>query len=82
MLCEPAAMEKSCPAPVRLTVCGLFEALSVIESIAVRAPLAVGLKTTPMEQLAPAAKLLPQELVATKSTALLVTLMMVSAVAP
>jgi hypothetical protein len=34
------------PAPLRLTVCGLFAALSLIESVAVRRPVAEGVKVT------------------------------------
>ena len=48
------------PIPVRLTFCGLPAALSVTLSIAVRVPDAVGLNSTLMLQLAPAARELPQ----------------------
>ena len=48
------------PIPVRLTFCGLPAALSVTLSIAVRVPDAVGLNSTLMLQLAPAASELPQ----------------------
>ena len=34
------------PVPLRLTVCGLFAALSLIESVAARLPVAEGLKVT------------------------------------
>jgi hypothetical protein len=34
------------PVPLRLTVCGLFAALSLIESVAVRLPVAVGVNVT------------------------------------
>jgi hypothetical protein len=34
------------PVPLRLTVCGLFAALSLIESVAVRLPAAEGVKVT------------------------------------
>ncbi len=51
------------PVPVSATVCGLFVAESVKLSVAVRAPDAVGLKTTEAEQLAAAARLAPQLLV-------------------
>jgi hypothetical protein len=40
------------PVPLRLTLCGLFAALSVIVRLAVLAPLAVGLKVSPSAQLA------------------------------
>jgi len=48
------------PVPVRLAVCGLFVALSVTLSVAVRVPAAVGLKVTLIVQFAPAATLAPQ----------------------
>jgi hypothetical protein len=43
------------PVPVRLTVCGLPAALSVMLSVAVRVPTAVGVNVTLMVQLDPAA---------------------------
>ncbi len=49
--------------PVRETVWGEPEALSAMLSDPVRAPDAVGLKVTAMEQLAAAARLVPQVLV-------------------
>ena len=55
------------PVPVRLTVCGLPEALSEMESDAVRDPIAVGANVTLRLQLAPAATLAPQVLVWAKS---------------
>jgi hypothetical protein len=48
------------PVPDKLTVCGLLEALSEIESVPVRAPAAVGAKTTPIWQVFPAANVAPQ----------------------
>ena len=48
------------PVPDRATDCGLPEALSATESVAERGPFATGVKVTPMEQLAPAARLVPQ----------------------
>ena len=42
------------PIPVKLTVCGLLEALSVILTAAVLAPAAVGVKVTEMMQTAAA----------------------------
>ena len=48
------------PTPARLTFCGLPAALSVTLNIAVRVPDAVGLNSTMMLQLAPAASELPQ----------------------
>src|SRR5437764_14923083 len=44
------------PFPLSATVCGLLPALSATDSVPVRAPEAVGVKVTLMEQLAPAAK--------------------------
>ena len=46
--------------PVNATVCGVFIAESVKLSVALRVPAAVGLKTTEAEQLAAAARLVPQ----------------------
>ena len=51
------------PVPVRLTVCGLPVALSVTVIVPGWLPVAVGLKVTLMEQLAPAATEAPQVLV-------------------
>lgn len=48
-------------------LCGLPEALSVTESEALRAPVAVGLNVTLMVQFAPAATLEPHVLVSAKS---------------
>jgi hypothetical protein len=52
------------PLPVRATDCGLLVAESVKLSVAVRAPLAVGLNTTEAEQVLAAARLVPQVLLA------------------
>ena len=52
------------PVPARLTVCGLFAALSVIVKVPAAAPRTVGEKVTPMAHVAPAAILAPQLLVA------------------
>jgi hypothetical protein len=51
------------PVPVSGTVCGLFEALSVIVRLPVRTPTWVGVNVTLIRQLAPAASVLPQGLV-------------------
>ena len=53
--------------PVRLMVWGLLGALSVIVTVPVRVPAAVGLKVTLMVQLPPAATEPPQVLVWAKS---------------
>ena len=55
------------PVPVRPAVCGLPVALSETETVAERAPLALGVKETVMEQLLPAARLEPQLFVCWKS---------------
>ena len=46
--------------PDKVTVCGLFEALSEIESVPVKAPIWVGVKVTPIWQLFPPASVAPQ----------------------
>jgi hypothetical protein len=48
------------PVPDSGTVCGLFEALSLIVMLPVRVPTCVGVKVTLMMQFAPAASVLPQ----------------------
>jgi hypothetical protein len=58
------------PVPVRLTVWGLLATLSVRVTVAVRAPLAAGVKVTLIVQLVPAATELPHVLVSAKSLAL------------
>ncbi len=73
------------PVPDRDMVCGEEAALSLTLSVAVRAPLAVGLNATLIEQFAPAAKLAPQVLFSVKSDALApptVTLEIVSDAVP
>ena len=55
------------PVPVRLIACGLTAASSVIVSVAVLAPGAVGVNVTLMVQLAPAATVEPQVFVWAKS---------------
>ena len=57
------------PVPATLTFCGLAPPLSVTESVAVRFPVADGVNVTVIEQLAPAATLVPQVLVSAKSAA-------------
>lgn len=54
------------PVPVKLTVCGLFVALSATESIPVSEPTAVGANATWIMQLPPATRLDPQLLVSAK----------------
>jgi hypothetical protein len=48
------------PVPDSVTFCGLLEALSLIESVPVRDPAAVGVKTTPIWQVFPPANVAPQ----------------------
>ena len=55
------------PFPVRLTVCGLFAALSVMVSVPVRLPVAEGVNVTEIVHDAFIAKLAPQFDVALKS---------------
>ena len=50
------------PVPLRLTFCGLLEALSVKVSVPPAVPVAVGVNVTPTAQPAPAARLAPQVL--------------------
>jgi hypothetical protein len=55
------------PVPVRVTICGLPTALSVMVIAALRFPVAAGVKLTLIVQLAPAATELPQVVVSGKS---------------
>jgi hypothetical protein len=55
------------PDPVRLTVCGLPLALSVMVRVPLRVPVAVGVKVTLIAQVEPAATPLPQLFVSAKS---------------
>ena len=68
------------PVPLRLTVCGLFAAASVKVSVPVAAPVAAGVKVTPTVQVAPAATLLPQVLLAIVKWAVAAMLVKLSAV--
>ena len=61
------AITGAVPVPVSETVCGLFEALSVMVSAPVREPLAVGVNVTLTVQLELAPTLAPQLLVCAKS---------------
>ena len=73
------------PVPVKVADWGLPEALSVMVTEALRAPLAVGVNVTLMEQLAPAATLAPQVLVCAKSPLLvpvMAMLVMLIAIVP
>jgi hypothetical protein len=68
------------PVPVRLTVCGLFEALSLNVSVPPREPVAVGKNFTLIVHVAPAAMLAPQVLVAIEKSPLVEMLENASAV--
>ena len=76
------------PEPLKATVCGLPAALSVMDTLALRVPVAVGVKVTLMVQEAPAAsvlELLGQVLVCAKSPLLVPVrpiLLMVRAAVP
>src|SRR5207302_1122473 len=71
------------PAPLRVTICGLPVALSVMVMAAVRLPAAPGVKLTLMVQLAPAATEVPQVSVWAKSPVLVpVTAMLETLSAP
>ena len=71
---------KSAPLPPKLTTCGLPVALSVMVKEPVLPPAAVGVKVTLMAQFAPAAKLVPQELVCAKSPAVTMLVIVKAAV--
>jgi hypothetical protein len=58
------------PVPVRLTVCGLFVALSLNVSVPAREPVVAGENVTPIVQVVPAAILAPQVLVAMEKSPL------------
>src|ERR1019366_2120303 len=68
------------PVPLRLTFCGLFEAVSVKVSVPEAAPVAVGVNVTPTAQLAAAARLVPQVLLEIAKGPLMPTPEMVRAV--
>jgi hypothetical protein len=73
------------PVPARAAVWGLFGALSVMVRVPDLAPEAAGVNVTLIEQLAPAAKLVPQVFVCEKSPLLVpvkVMLVRVSAAVP
>ena len=74
------ATVKSVPVPVRLTVCGLFDASLVATREPVRVPDAVGVKVTAMVQTAPIASELPQLLLWVKSPPGTMLLMLIVAV--
>lgn len=70
--------EGGSPVPLRFMVAGVAEALSVMVSVAVRVPVAVGLKVTKIVQLEPAEIEVPHVLASEKAAALVpVTAMLV-----
>jgi hypothetical protein len=82
VVAELETTEKSIPVPVSVTVCELFDALSLIVKVPVLTPPAVGSKNTPMAQLEFTERLLPQELSSPKSEGLAVILAIFSAELP
>ncbi len=68
------------PVPLRVTFCGLFEALSVKVNVPLAAPVVVGVNVIPTAQLAPAATLVPQVLLAIAKGPLIPTLEILRAV--
>ena len=70
------------PVPEREMLCGLPEPLDVIINCPLLVPDAVGSKDTPIVQLPEGGKLPEQPLVAAKSVAVLVTVVMVSGATP
>src|ERR1700739_1202048 len=68
MNCSPAGAVAAA-VPVRATCCGELEWLSAILRVAARAPVAVGVKVTEMEQVDPGDSADPQVLVWLKSPA-------------
>jgi hypothetical protein len=79
---EDDVMEKSFPAPVSVTVCGLFAALSEIVRVPTLVPEAVGSKKTPIVQLVFGGTLFVQSLSKPKSTGLVIVLVIVSETVP
>ena len=64
---ETVDRETASPPPLSDTVCGELPALSVIATVPVRVPAAVGVKVTGIVQFAPAATLAPHVWVCAKS---------------
>jgi len=70
------------PVPLRRTICGLLSASSVIESVPLALPAALGLKVTLIVQLSPDARLEPLQVSVSPKSAPAAMLMMVSVVVP
>src|SRR5579859_4820543 len=75
---EDEVIEKSCPVPLSVTVCGESLALAVIVSVPLRRPLVVGSKKTLIPQLVPAPSGFRQLFTTPKSLGLTDTLVIVS----
>lgn len=69
-------MTAATPVPLSATVCGLLLPVSVMVSVPVRKPRAVGVKVTEIVQRLPAARVVEQLVVRVKSAALEVMLLM------
>ena len=67
--------------PLRVTLCGLSAALSLIASVPIHAPPIVGVKLTEIEQLFPAARLAPQLVADTAKSLVAVILVITEALA-
>jgi hypothetical protein len=52
--------ETRVPTPLKFTICEPLPSLSMIVNVPYRVPVVLGLKVTPIEQLRPAPRLLPQ----------------------
>ena len=60
LVTETEPKDSGVPVPLRVTLCGLPAALSLIASVPIHAPPIVGVKVTEIEQFFPAARLTPQ----------------------
>src|SRR5262249_53849661 len=81
-LSETGESESCVPVPVKVTVCGLVGALSLILNVPVRTPIRVGVKVTPTLQLAPGATVVPQVLPLMAKSPLMLILLILSVAAP
>ena len=70
------------PVPLRRTICGLLSASSVIESVPLALPAALGLKVTLIVQLSPDARLEPLQVSVSPKSVVTAMLAMVSVVVP
>jgi hypothetical protein len=86
-VCLICAPQRTRPVPDKLICCGLSVLLSLIETLALRGPVVVGLKITLMLQVLPAATLVPHGFVGLREKSpglvpVMVMLLMVSAELP